>query len=402
MLPDVRRILGQRLRDAGNDSSCVWWEHAFASSPPAAHAASSSLLLFCHIHVVGRWSWHRLRLSPPAQLCRVVRCRQWGKRGAAEGEDWEETSQPWAGPCEGKSVELKQLLEALTVDVQAAVLADCALAPWSGITDVKDHDLQSLPPSQDYQTPSGTALLRSTFPQMLLNFTEAEAVKLMLLGLRDADAIHCVTHGFGKNSAAAASQRNPVDAVFRMAAHMSDCFTSPRSLVVAPAPAPQPHPLSTSPAPAPADGSNAYDAAVRAQLKHIEEGIISGNKQTQHLIDITAELQSKGFPSLLMLIPNQESGTSRVNKLHIWMEKKVMDRLLLVMQCEMRVATNKLPSCVHGVLWHRPLSSDPQQPLGYEYSQPKSSIKKLVTIMRYVTLISKVCRCFLHAFDFSP
>ena len=40
---------------------------------------------------------------------------------------------------------------------------------------------------------------------MLLTFTEAEAVRLMLLGLRDADAIDCVTHGFGKNSAAAAS-----------------------------------------------------------------------------------------------------------------------------------------------------------------------------------------------------
>jgi hypothetical protein len=144
-------------------------------------------------------------------------------------------------------------------------------------------------------------------------------------------------------------------------------------------------------------------------LKHIirgqqliQEDIIIGNKQTQHHIDMQAERDSKHFPSLLMLIPNPESGTSMVDKLHIWMEKKVMDRLLLVMQCEMRVATNKLPSCVHGVLWHRPEPSNPQQPLGYEYSQPKSPLKKLVTIMRYVTLISKVPRCFLHAFDLSP
>jgi hypothetical protein len=67
---------------------------------------------------------------------------------------------------------------------------------------------------------------------MLLTFTEAEAVKLMLLGLRDADAIDCVTQGVGKNSTAAASQLTPVDAVFRMAADMSGCFTSPRSLAI--------------------------------------------------------------------------------------------------------------------------------------------------------------------------
>jgi hypothetical protein len=63
--------------------------------------------------------------------------------------------------------------------------------------------------------------------------SQAEAVKLMLLGLRDADAIACITHGFKRNSAAAASQLNPVDAVFRMAADMSGCFTSSRALVSA-------------------------------------------------------------------------------------------------------------------------------------------------------------------------
>jgi GTPase SAR1 family protein len=139
----------------------------------------------------------------------------------AEGENWKETSRPWAGPCEGKSVQMSQLLHALAVDLQVAVLAACAPAPWSVFTDVEDQQLRSLPPSQDYQAPSDTALLRSTFPQLLLTFTEAEAVKLMLLGLRDIHAIDCITHGFGKNSAAAASQPNPVDAVFRMAADMS-------------------------------------------------------------------------------------------------------------------------------------------------------------------------------------
>jgi hypothetical protein len=46
-------------------------------------------------------------------------------------------------------------------------------------------------------------------------------VQLMLLGLRDPDAVGCIEHGVKKDSAAAASQLNPVDAVFRMAAHMS-------------------------------------------------------------------------------------------------------------------------------------------------------------------------------------
>ena len=128
---------------------------------------------------------------------------------------------------------MAQLLQALAVDVQAAVLADYAPAPWSAFNDVEDQLLRSLPPSQDYQTPSDTALLSSTFPQLLLNFTEAEAVKLMLLGLRDADAIACITHGFNRSSAAASSQLNPVDAVFRMAADMSGCFTSSRALVSA-------------------------------------------------------------------------------------------------------------------------------------------------------------------------
>jgi hypothetical protein len=140
----------------------------------------------------------------------------------AEGENWEETSQPWAGPCEGKSVELKQLLEGLCLDVQAAVqIAAPSLHPLSAFTNVKDHELQSLPPSQDYQTPSDTALLRCTFPQLVHNFSEAEAVRLMLLGLRDRDAVDCMTHGVKKDSAASAAQLNPVDAVFRMAAHMS-------------------------------------------------------------------------------------------------------------------------------------------------------------------------------------
>jgi hypothetical protein len=138
-----------------------------------------------------------------------------------EGENWEETSRLWAGPCEGKSVELKQLLESLCHDVQAAVQTDRPAHPVSAFVNVKDHELQSLPPSQDYLTPPDTALLRSSFPQLLQHFSEADAVKLMLLGLRDYDAVGCIEHGVKRNSKVSASQLNPVDAVFRMAADMS-------------------------------------------------------------------------------------------------------------------------------------------------------------------------------------
>ena len=149
-----------------------------------------------------------------------------------EGENWEETSRPWAGPCEGKSVELKQLLESLCIDVKAAVQADRPAHPLSAFTDVQDRLLQSLPPSQHYLTPPDTALLRRSFPQLLQHFSEADAVKLMLLGLRDCDAVGCIVHGVKRNSTVSSSQLNPVDQVFRMAADMSGCFSSPRRVVI--------------------------------------------------------------------------------------------------------------------------------------------------------------------------
>ena len=149
-----------------------------------------------------------------------------------EGENWEETSGPWAGPCEGKSVELQQLLESLCVDVKTAVQCACPAFPLSALNNTDDSVLQSQPPSQDYLTPSDAAVLRSAFPQLLLNFTEGEAVQLMLLGLRDYDAVGCIEHGVKKNSKVSPSQLNPVDAVFRMAADMSRCFSSMRRLAV--------------------------------------------------------------------------------------------------------------------------------------------------------------------------
>jgi hypothetical protein len=93
--------------------------------------------------------------------------------------------------------------------------------------------LRSLPPSQDYQAPPDTALLRNAFPQLLGNFSEAEAVKLISLGLRDVHALDCAQHGLKKSSSTAASQLNPVDPVFRMAADMSGCFSSARVFVFA-------------------------------------------------------------------------------------------------------------------------------------------------------------------------
>jgi hypothetical protein len=151
----------------------------------------------------------------------------------AEGENWEETSRPWAGPCEGKCVELKQLLEGLCADVQAAVVSACHVQSLSSFTDVDDRLLRSQPPSQDYLTLSDTALLRSAFPQLLRNFSTPDAVQLLLLGLRDSDAVGCMQHGVKRSSKMAATQPNPVDQVFRMAAHMSGCFDGTKG---APAP----------------------------------------------------------------------------------------------------------------------------------------------------------------------
>jgi hypothetical protein len=76
---------------------------------------------------------------------------------APKGEDWEETSRPWAGPREGKRVELQQLLEGLCIDVKAAAQADRPAQLLSAF---------SLPPSQNYLTPPDIALLRSSLPQL--------------------------------------------------------------------------------------------------------------------------------------------------------------------------------------------------------------------------------------------
>ena len=137
-----------------------------------------------------------------------------------EGENWEERSQGWNGPSEGKSVEMASCFDALALDLQAAVLGDRRASPLEWLIDVEDDRLQSAPRSQEYLEAPDTALLRSCFPRTLSVFPEEDAVKLMMLGLRDNDIIGCVQHGLTKISCVT-SQDNPVDAVFRMAAHMS-------------------------------------------------------------------------------------------------------------------------------------------------------------------------------------
>jgi GTPase SAR1 family protein len=216
----------------------------------------------------------------------------------AEGENWEETSQPWAGPCEGKRLELKQLLEGLCSNLQAAILADCPAYSLSAFANVNNHDLQSLPPSQDYDKPSDAALLRSSFPTLLRNFTEAEAVALMLLGLRDWDAVYCMKHGVKRDSAAAAAQLNPVDAVFRIAADMSGCFSASRSLVVVPSHSYVSLPASSSAAaPSAAGGLSAtFDPEDFEQRKRMRDIGLSDDAAV--LADMSAKLRKGGIMSL--------------------------------------------------------------------------------------------------------
>ena len=124
----------------------------------------------------------------------------------------------------------------------------------------------------------------------------------------------------------------------------------------------------------------------------IKQGNMKQEEYSQHIIAIHAEQRKKIIPCVLLLIPDQQSGTNVIEKVQNWMKSKVIDQLLLVMQCEMRVAKNRLHGPrAHGVLWHRPEPADPQAaPFGFKYSQPKESIRKLKTVLRHVTTVVKV------------
>jgi GTPase SAR1 family protein len=132
-----------------------------------------------------------------------------------EGENWEETSGTWNGPSEGKRVEMTKCFDALALDLQAAVLGDRHAAQLDWLSNVEDSELQSSPRSQTYTEEPDTALLTACFPRILRAFKEEEAVKLMLLGLRDNDVDLCMQHGHNWTRA------NTLDQMFRMAAHMS-------------------------------------------------------------------------------------------------------------------------------------------------------------------------------------
>jgi hypothetical protein len=96
-----------------------------------------------------------------------------------------------------------------------------------------------------------------------------------------------------KDSAAAASQFNPVDAVFRMAAHMSGCFGVTRSLISIPPPAAHAPPLPSSViAPASAGASavpfDADDLALRLRaIKLSDDAAV--------LTDMAAKLRRAGI-----------------------------------------------------------------------------------------------------------
>ena len=151
------------------------------------------------------------------------------------------------------------------------------------------------------------------------------------------------------------------------------------------------------------EGNSSTAAMDMDQLKEmINQGNMKQEEYSKHIISIQAEQRRKQIPCVLLLIPDQQSGANIIDKVQNWMQSKVMDQLLLVMQCEMRVAKGRLPECAHGVLWHRPEPSSPSDPpYGYKFSQPKQSIQKLKNVLRHVTTVVKV-RIFRHFFPEMP
>jgi hypothetical protein len=136
------------------------------------------------------------------------------------------------------------------------------------------------------------------------------------------------------------------------------------------------------------------EQSLRESNEKFEQHFKNQDAFSKHIISIQAEQRKKQIPCVLLLIPDQQSGANIIDKVQNWMRSKVMDQLLLVMQCEMRVAEGRLPTCAHGVLWHRPEPSNPSDlPYGYKFSQPKESIRKLKNVLRHVTTVVKVCIC---------
>ena len=128
--------------------------------------------------------------------------------------------------------------------------------------------------------------------------------------------------------------------------------------------------------------------------QRIQVGFEHIDKKQEHVAKLLAEQHRRQIPRVLLLIPDQHSGTNVIESVKFWMQSKVADQLRLVMQCEMRVAKNKLSEpYAHGVLWHLPKAAN-DRPYGYKFSQPKEPMRKLQSVLRHVTNVMKVrIRC---------
>jgi hypothetical protein len=141
------------------------------------------------------------------------------------GADWEDRSRVWA---EEPAVAAGELLAASFPVIMACMSAPLDLADFTFFNPTID-ELSSHPPSQEYVTPSDVAVIRECFPLSSALLSEQDTAAVVHLGLSDGDIMGCVEHGYDKMSgvvvqapaAAAARRENPVDATFRVAAHMS-------------------------------------------------------------------------------------------------------------------------------------------------------------------------------------
>ena len=91
-------------------------------------------------------------------------------------------------------MELQQLLECLYVDVQAAMQAESHAYPLSACVNVKEHERGLCRPVRPTKCHHTHFCLEALF--LLLNFSDAGAVRLMLLGMRDSHAVGCMMHGW--------------------------------------------------------------------------------------------------------------------------------------------------------------------------------------------------------------
>jgi hypothetical protein len=132
------------------------------------------------------------------------------------GADWEETSSEWA---EQAAVSAGDLLASSFPVITACMAAPSAMDECR-FFDFTPEELIASPPSQDYLTLSDVSVIRQCYPLSDAVLLEQDVAALVHLGLSDDDIMGCVEHGYNKWSVVAGLE-NPVDATFRLAAHMS-------------------------------------------------------------------------------------------------------------------------------------------------------------------------------------